>query len=114
MHMSNQQRYCVEKFLPTEDHENFMKLLHHLSFANLPLPHKNKSTVHSGRKSPVFNMSISAYSLSAVNQPSGSSGLKSKEVAALSSAAEAITEHPAVGPQSLCLCQGDTVRPLCC
>lgn len=48
----------------------------------------------------------------AVDQPC--SELKSKEGSALSSGVEAITVDPAVGPQSLRFCKGDTVCLLCC
>lgn len=74
--------------------------------------YKNKAT--SRLRSAIFNTSIWAYSPSAVDQPFRCSELKSKEGSALSSGVEAITLDPAVGPQSLRFCKGDTVCLLCC
>lgn len=54
-------------------------------------------------------MSASALSPSAVDQPLRCRELKSEEGSALSAGDEAITVDPAVGPQLLCFCRGDTV-----
>lgn len=59
-------------------------------------------------------MSISAYIPFAVNQPFRSSGFQSEKGSALSSAVEAITVHPAVGPQPLCFCKGHSLSIMLC
>lgn len=72
-----------------------------------------KTKVTSRLRSAISTSSISAHSPAAVDQPFRCGELKSKEGSALSPRVEAITVDPAVGPQSLSFCKGDTVCLLC-